>query len=133
MTEKELKKLGFKKVESTFEDGNSYWFDYELHPDLSLTTTQDKLQMKDNNWKVHFTSNGTDNSCIIYENVNELKILIDSLNKHIVKKKMSEEKLEIGIYWWIDEDTNEKVYDEDAMREEFEDKLDKLLDQNKDD
>jgi len=46
---------------------------------------------------------------------------------------MSEEKLEIGVYWWIDEDTNEKIYDEDAMREEFEDKLDKLLNQNKDD
>ena len=43
---------------------------------------------------------------------------------------MSEEKLEIGIYWWIDEDTNEKVYDEDAIREEFEDKLDKLINQH---
>ncbi len=44
---------------------------------------------------------------------------------------MSKEKLEIGIYWWIDEDTNEKIYDEDAMREEFEDKLDNLLNQKK--
>jgi hypothetical protein len=51
---------------------------------------------------------------------------IEALNK------MSKEKLEIGIYWWIDEDTNEKVYDEDAIREEFEDKLDKLLNQKKD-
>ena len=40
---------------------------------------------------------------------------------------MSKEKLEIGIYWWIDELTNEKIYDEDAIREEFEDKLDKLM------
>jgi hypothetical protein len=45
---------------------------------------------------------------------------------------MSKQKLEIGIYWWIDEDTNEKIYDEDKMREEFEDKLDKLTDQSKD-
>ena len=44
---------------------------------------------------------------------------------------MSEDKLEIGIYWWIDEDTNQKVYDEDSMREEFEDKLDKLLNKTK--
>ena len=39
--------------------------------------------MKDNNWKVKFFSI-TDKPYIIYENVNELKILIDSLNKHIV-------------------------------------------------
>jgi hypothetical protein len=43
---------------------------------------------------------------------------------------MNKEKLEIGVYWWIDEDTNEKVYDEDAMREEFENKLYNLLNQN---
>ena len=35
MTEKELEELGFKKAEYIFEDGKSYWFDYEVHPDLS--------------------------------------------------------------------------------------------------
>jgi hypothetical protein len=39
---------------------------------------------------------------------------------YLNQNKMNKEKLEIGVYWWIDEDTNEKVYDEDAMREEFE-------------
>ena len=49
---------------------------------------------------------------------------------YLNQNKMNKEKLEIGVYWWIDEDTNEKVYDEDAMREEFEYKLYNLLNQN---
>ena len=49
---------------------------------------------------------------------------------YLNQNKMNMEKLEIGVYWWIDEDTNEKVYDEDAMREEFEYKLYNLLNQN---
>ena len=49
---------------------------------------------------------------------------------YLNQNKMNKEKLEMGVYWWIDEDTNEKVYDEDAMREEFEYKLYNLLNQN---
>jgi hypothetical protein len=42
-----------------------------------------------------------------------------------------EDKIEIGIYYYIDEETGEKVYDEDEMRDEFETKLQKLLKDNK--
>ena len=42
---------------------------------------------------------------------------------------MSEETLEIGIYYYIDEETGKKVYDEDEMRDEFERKLKELLNQ----
>ena len=44
---------------------------------------------------------------------------------------MNEDKIEIHICWYVDED-GKKVYDEDHMREEFENKLTKLLNQNKD-
>lgn len=44
---------------------------------------------------------------------------------------MSEETLEIGIYYYIDEETGEKIYDLDEMRNEFERKLEEL-NQNKD-
>ena len=37
-----------------------------------------------------------------------------------------EEKIIIPIMFYIDEDTNEKVYDFDAMAEEFENQLSKL-------
>ena len=37
------------------------------------------------------------------------------------------EKLSIEIYYYIDEETNQKVYDVDYIREEFESKLEELL------
>jgi hypothetical protein len=39
---------------------------------------------------------------------------------------MSEETLKIGFYYYIDEETGEKVYDTEEMRDEFEFKLDRL-------
>jgi len=44
---------------------------------------------------------------------------------------MEENVIEIQICWYVDEN-GKNVYDEDHMREEFEDKLTKLLNQNKD-
>ena len=35
--------------------------------------------------------------------------------------------IEVGIYYYVDEETNEIVFDTDSMRDEFEDKLNKLL------
>ena len=40
---------------------------------------------------------------------------------------MNMEKLSIEIYYYIDEETNQKVYDVDYIREEFESKLEELL------
>ena len=42
-----------------------------------------------------------------------------------------EDIIEIQICWYVDED-GKNVYDVDHMREEFEDKLTKLLNQNED-
>lgn len=33
---------------------------------------------------------------------------------------------EIGVYWYIDEETKKVVFDEDSMREEFDGKLEYL-------
>ena len=38
--------------------------------------------------------------------------------------------MEIGIYYYIDEETNQKVYDVEYIREEFESKLEELLNEN---
>ena len=46
--------------------------------------------------------------------------------------KFNDLVLEIGIYYYNNEETGEKVYDEDLMREEFEEKLNDLLNLNKD-
>ena len=46
---------------------------------------------------------------------------------------MSKNYLEIGIYYYIDDETGKKVYDEEEMLSEFENKLNELLNQNKDD
>ena len=45
---------------------------------------------------------------------------------------MSKNYLEIGIYYYIDDETGKKVYDEEEMLSEFENKLNELLNQNKD-
>ena len=39
--------------------------------------------------------------------------------------------MEIGIYYYIDEKTNQKVYDVEYIREEFESKLEELLNEDK--
>ena len=39
--------------------------------------------------------------------------------------------MEIGIYYYIDEETNQKVYDVEYIREEFESKLEELLNKKK--
>ena len=36
-------------------------------------------------------------------------------------------KIETGVYWYEDEETGKKVYDEDEMRDEFERKLNELI------
>ena len=36
-------------------------------------------------------------------------------------------KIETGVYWYEDEETGKKVYDEDEMRNEFENKLLELI------
>jgi hypothetical protein len=40
------------------------------------------------------------------------------------------EEIKIGIYYYIDDEGN-KVYDEDEIRDEFERKLQELLNENK--
>jgi hypothetical protein len=35
--------------------------------------------------------------------------------------------IEVGIYYYVDEETDELVFDTDSMRDEFEDKLNELL------
>lgn len=37
------------------------------------------------------------------------------------------EEIKVGIYYYIDDETGKKVYDEDEMRDEFERKLEELL------
>lgn len=34
--------------------------------------------------------------------------------------------MEMGVYWYVDEDTKEVVFDEDSMREEFDSYLSSL-------
>tara|TARA_R110002020_G_scaffold29571_11_gene93242 strand:- start:2346 stop:2486 length:141 start_codon:yes stop_codon:yes gene_type:complete len=41
---------------------------------------------------------------------------------------MSEDELKIGIYYYIDDETGKKVYDEEEMEREFERKLQALID-----
>jgi hypothetical protein len=36
-------------------------------------------------------------------------------------------KIETGVYWYEDEKTGKKVYDEEEMRDEFENKLLELI------
>jgi hypothetical protein len=43
------------------------------------------------------------------------------------EKNLEQLELSIGIYYGIDEETDEIVFDEDSMREEFEEKLKELL------
>ena len=40
-------------------------------------------------------------------------------------------EISIGIYYYIDEETNQKVYDVEYIREEFESKLEELLNEDK--
>lgn len=40
---------------------------------------------------------------------------------------ITEPKIETGIYWYEDEKTGARVYDEDEMRNEFETKLNEIL------
>jgi hypothetical protein len=40
---------------------------------------------------------------------------------------MNEDKIEVGIYYYIDENTGNKVYDIEEMTREFEEKLNKLI------
>ncbi len=42
-------------------------------------------------------------------------------------KEVKRETIEVDVAYYEDEDTNEKVYDEEGMREEFEYKLDCII------
>lgn len=42
---------------------------------------------------------------------------------------MSQNYLKIGIYYYIDDETGEKIYDEEEMLSEFESKLENLKDE----
>lgn len=44
-----------------------------------------------------------------------------------MRMTINEPKIETGIYWYEDEITGGRVYDEDSMREEFETKLNEIL------
>ena len=42
-------------------------------------------------------------------------------------KKLSHEKIQIPILYYIDDETGEKVYDYESMAEEFENELSKIV------
>ena len=44
---------------------------------------------------------------------------------------MSKNYLEIGIYYYMDDETGKKVYDKEEMLSEFENKLENLINKNK--
>ena len=44
---------------------------------------------------------------------------------------MSKNYLEIGIYYYMDDETGKKVYDKEEMLCEFENKLENLINKNK--
>ena len=44
---------------------------------------------------------------------------------------MSKNYLEIGIYYYMDDETGKKVYDKEEMLHEFENKLENLINKNK--
>ena len=44
---------------------------------------------------------------------------------------MSKNYLEIGIYYYMDDETGKKVYDKEEMLREFENKLENLINKNK--
>ena len=44
---------------------------------------------------------------------------------------MSKNYLEIGIYYYMDDETGKKVYDKEEMLLEFENKLENLINKNK--
>lgn len=57
--------------------------------------------------------------------------LMDTIHKaeySITMKLITHDpKIETGVYWYEDEETGKKVYDEDEMRNEFENKLLELI------
>ena len=44
-----------------------------------------------------------------------------------IRMTNNDPRIETGVYWYEDEETGKKVYDEDEMRNEFENKLKNIL------
>ena len=47
-----------------------------------------------------------------------------------IRMTSDEPTIETGVYWYEDEETGKRVYDEEGMRDEFDNKISELLKQN---